>query len=98
MAQIVSKLNLNKTPSTVESNSLVFSKNIRLDIDGSIHRDYGVFPMSIHKGKKINSLVNYKTILNRIISDIADLTEVENVENYILLSYTHLNWISGKEI
>ena len=28
MAQIVSKLNLNKTPSTVESNSLVFSKNI----------------------------------------------------------------------
>ena len=98
MAQIVSKLNLNKTPSTVESNSLVFSKNIRLDIDGSIHRDYGVFPMSIHKGKKINSLVNYKTILNRIISDIADLTEAENVENYILLSYTHLNWISGKEI
>lgn len=98
MAQIVSKLNLNKTPSTVESNSLVFSKNIRLDIDGSIHRDYGVFPMSIHKGKKINNLVNYKTILNRIISDIADLTEAENVENYILLSYTHLNWISGKEI
>lgn len=98
MAQIVSKLNLNKTPSTVESNSLVFSKNIRLDIDGSIHRDYGVFPMSIHKGKKINSLVNYKTILNRIISDIANLTEAENVENYILLSYTHLNWISGKEI
>ena len=98
MAQIVSKLNLNKTPSTVESNSLVFSKNIRLDIDGSIHRDYGVFPMSIHKGKKINSLVNYKTILNRIISDIADSVEAENVENYILLSYTHLNWISGKEI
>lgn len=98
MAQIVSKLNLNKTPSIVESNSLVFSKNIRLDIDGSIHRDYGVFPMSIHKGKKINNLVNYKTILNRIISDIADLTEAENVENYILLSYTHLNWISGKEI
>ena len=98
MAQIVSKLNLNKTPSTVESNSLVFSKNIRLDIDGSIHRDYGVFPMSIHKGKKINSLVNYKTILNRIISDIEDSTKAENVENYILLSYTHLNWISGKEI
>ena len=98
MAQIVSKLNLNKTPSTVESNSLVFSKNIRLDIDGSIHRDYGVFPMSIHKGKKINSLVNYKTILNRIISDIEDSTKAENVENYILLSYAHLNWISGKEI
>lgn len=98
MAQIVSKLNLNKTPSIVESNSLVFSKNIRLDIDGSIHRDYGVFPMSIHKGKKINSLVNYKTILNRIISDIADSVEAENVENYILLSYTRLNWISGKEI
>ena len=99
MAQIIPKLNLNKTPSIVEPNSLVFAKNIRLDIDGSIHRDYGVFPMSIHKGKNTNNLVNYKTILNRIISDIEESTKgTETPEDYILLSYVHLQWISGKEI
>lgn len=42
MAQIVSKLNLNKTPSIVENNSLVFAKNIRVEVDGTIHRDYGI--------------------------------------------------------
>lgn len=99
MAQIIPKLNLNKTPSVIESNSLVFAKNIRLDIDGSIHRDYGVFPMSIHKGKNTSSLVNYKNILNRIISDIEESVKVsEAPEDYIILSYNHLQWISGKEI
>lgn len=99
MAQIIPKLNLNKTPSIVESNSLVFAKNIRLDIDGSIHRDYGIFPMSIHKGKNTDNLVNYKTILNRIISDIEESTKgTETPEDYILLNYNHLQWISGKEI
>ena len=67
MAQIVPKLNLNKTPALVENNSLVFAKNIRLDADGTIHRDYGVFPMSITKEKNSDTLVNYKNILNRII-------------------------------
>lgn len=99
MAQIIPKLNLNKTPSIIESNSLVFAKNIRLDIDGSIHRDYGVFPMSIHKGKNTDNLVNYKTILNRIISDIEEsIKGTETPEDYILLTYDHLQWISGKEI
>ena len=70
MAQIVPKLNLNKTPAFVESNSLIFAKNIRLDVDGTIHRDYGVFPMSITKEKNSDTLVNYKNILNRIISDV----------------------------
>ena len=99
MAQIIPKLNLNKTPSIIESNSLVFAKNIRLDIDGSIHRDYGVFPMSIHKGKNTDNLVNYKIILNRIISDIEEsIKGTETPEDYILLNYDHLQWISGKEI
>lgn len=99
MAQIIPKLNLNKTPSIVESNSLVFAKNIRLDIDGSIHRDYGIFPMSIHKGKNTDNLVNYKTILNRIISDIEEYIKItETPEEYILINYNHLLWISGEEI
>lgn len=42
MPNIIPKLNLNKTPSIVENNSLVFAKNIRLDVDNTIHADYGL--------------------------------------------------------
>lgn len=108
MAQIVPKLNLNKTPSIVESNSLIFAKNIRLDVDNSIRRDYGIFPMSIHKGNNINNLVDYKNILNRIISDIDNelkssnigltLKSSENIRNYIYTIYKRLLYISGEPI
>lgn len=36
MAKIISKLNLNKSPQSVENNSLIYAKNIRLLKDGSI--------------------------------------------------------------
>ena len=97
MAQIIPKLNLNKTPALVESNSLVFAKNIRLDVDGTIHRDYGVFPMSITKEKNSDTLINYKNILNRIISDI--LTGYnESKDDLYLIIYNRLNCISGKTL
>lgn len=99
MAQIVPKLNLNKTPANIETNSLVFAKNIRLDVDGSIHRDYGVFPMSICERPNTENLVNYNNILNRIISDIGVIiTDNTNVEDYIITIYDRLRYISGKEI
>lgn len=99
MAQIVPKLNLNKTPSIVEPNSLVFAKNIRLDVDGSIHRDYGVFPMSIHKGKFTTDTVNYKNLLNRIITDIDFyIKNTEVPESYIVYNYDKLRYISGEDI
>lgn len=99
MAQIVPKLNLNKTPTKVESNSLVFAKNIRLDVDGSIHRDYGVFPMSIHEGNKTDKLVNYKNILNRIISDVEqDINKSANPDKYLYVVLDGLKRISGKNI
>lgn len=69
MAHILPKLNLNKTPSLVEDNSLVFAKNIRLDVDGTIHRDYGVFPLSIVTDKDSLSYINYQNLLNRIVAD-----------------------------
>lgn len=68
MATIIPKLNLNKTPNLVENNSLVFAKNIRLDVDGTIHRDYGVFPLSLHK-ENDSYITDYENILNRIIKD-----------------------------
>ena len=70
MAQINPKLNLNKTPNLVDNNSLIFSKNIRLDVDGTIHRDYGIFPLSLPKSKNIDYYVNYNILINRIIHDI----------------------------
>lgn len=96
MAQIVPKLNLNKTPYLVEPNSLVFAKNIRLDVNGTIHRDYGVFPLSIAKGNNIPDLVNYKNILNRIISDVKfECDNNPTVEDYYVSAYNELCWISG---
>lgn len=47
MANIVPKLNLNKTPSIVDNNSLVFAKNIRLDVDKTIHRDWSILPQNL---------------------------------------------------
>ena len=39
MSKIIPKLNLNKTPQLVESNSMIFAKNIKLAKDGSIGVD-----------------------------------------------------------
>ena len=39
MSKIIPKLNLNKTPQLVENNSLVYAKNIKLNIDGTISPD-----------------------------------------------------------
>lgn len=78
MANIIPKLNLNKTPSIVESNSLVFAKNARVDIDGSIHKDYSIRPLSIKKGTEVDGLVNYGNIFNTIIKDLEKQIIEEN--------------------
>lgn len=70
MGQIVPKLNLNKTPYSAENNSLVFAKNIRVDIDNTIHEDYAITPMSRIIGKNTHSYVDYNNILTRAINDI----------------------------
>lgn len=102
MANIIPKLNLNKTPNLVEDNSLIFAKNIRLDVDGTIHRDYGVFPLSITKDKKSTNYINYKNILNRIISDVKDELDANPEHAEILdwwaVMYIKLMYISGQEL
>lgn len=47
MANIIPKLNLNRTPSIVDNNSLIFAKNIRADVDGTIHKDYSIKPLHL---------------------------------------------------
>lgn len=98
MAQVVPKLNLNKTPALVESNSLIFAKNIRLDVDSTIHRDYSIFPLSIAKGYKINNLINYNSIIYKIIADIEHDYESGNKSEVNIRIYNRLRWISGSNI
>lgn len=93
MGNIIPKLNLNKTPSLVSPNSLVFAKNIRLDVDGSIHRDYGTLPMSIAKGIITEELINYGTLVDRILHEI-DEEYSENTGGHYKYVLSNLNYIS----
>ena len=81
MANIIPKLNLNKTPNLVDNNSLVFAKNIRLDVDGTIHRDYGVFPLSYKNTS--TRIIDYENILNYIINHIDEKTSPDWLQQII---------------
>lgn len=71
MAQIIPKLNLNRTPSIVENNSLVYASNIRADVDATIHRDYSILPMSLVKTNLIGNIYNnYHNTIYRIIANL----------------------------
>ena len=95
MAQIVPKLNLNKTPNLVQNNSLIFAKNIRLDVDSSIHRDYGIFPMSIAKSNKTDIYkTDYGNIITRIVAQLNDDILSSNVPPYYTTIRNSLRTIS----
>lgn len=83
MATIIPKLNLNKTPNLVENNSLVFAKNIRLDVDGTIHKDYGILPLSFKKDIESDYLIDYENLLNRIIEDI-DISIFDDIKTDLI--------------
>lgn len=89
MAYIVPKLNLNKVPKSVENNSLIFAKNIRLDASGEIHRDYGISPITLDKTS--NSIpIDYRELTNRIIVDIIKHIEKEDESsNFVLEFYNY---------
>ena len=71
MAQIIPKLNLNRTPSIVENNSFVYASNIRADVDATIHRDYSIMPMSLVKTNLTGSQYNnYHNTIYRIIDNL----------------------------
>ena len=72
MANIIPKLNLNKTPHLVDNNSLIFAKNIRLDSDGNIHKDYGISSLLTNYIRKNDVLYKhlYSEIAYRLLDDI----------------------------
>lgn len=77
MSNIVPKLNLNKTPNLVDTNSLVFAKNIRVDIDGSLHKDYGIKPfLGIDDA---GDVCDYRTIIYKILNDFDDIINDETI-------------------
>lgn len=76
MANIVPKLNLNRTPAIVTNNSMVFAKNIRIDIDNTIHKDY-----SIESLQNVGNIF-HDNLLTRIISDFKTLKT--DIANYYL--------------
>lgn len=76
MANIVPKLNLNRTPSIITNNSMVFAKNIRIDIDNTIHKDYSI------ESLQNTGNIFHDNLLTRIIADFKTLNN--DIANYYL--------------
>lgn len=95
MARIVSKLNLNKTPQLVESNSMIFAKNIKLLKDGSIGQDDSILPIPL-----TNTVLT--TDINNIIQDLQDkvaywntkLEELEEQDSEVDLIQIYKDYIT----
>lgn len=64
MGHIIPKLNLNKTPQAVDSNSLVFAKNIKVNTDGSLGRDNSIIQAKAN-GRAIDLSKITGNILNK---------------------------------
>lgn len=80
MPKIIPKLNLNKTPQLVDSNSLIFAKNIKIGKDTTIRRDDGYENISLSPAdlyvllwKHPDNIV--KELLFRNADDINDVVE-----------------------
>lgn len=93
MANIIPKLNLNRTPNIVEDNSLVFAKNIKIDVDGSIHKDYSIKPLSIftEDGKEYNA----DNIVKKAMYDISKSSLNTTNNAFYTYIYDKLNTIKN---
>lgn len=90
MANIVPKLNLNRTPSIITNNSIVFAKNIRIDIDGSIHKDYGIeslqnINMFFHDNLLTRIIYDFERKNTSIAKYYLDILKESNTTNYSII-------------
>ena len=90
MANIVPKLNLNRTPSIITNNSIVFAKNIRIDIDGSIHKDYGIeslqnIDMFFHDNLLTRIIYDFEKKNTSIAKYYLDILKESNTTNYSII-------------
>ena len=73
MSKIISKLNLNKTPALVDSNSMVFAKNIRVESDGAIYRDWSIKSIKSILTKSYNTSSYFYTFYTRLKNNIENI-------------------------
>ena len=83
MSNIVTKLNLNKTPNLVEPYSMVFAKNVRVDIDGSLHKDYGIKPFLGFDSE--GRAYDQRTIIYKILNDFDNIINETTSDNEKLI-------------
>lgn len=67
MAKLVPKLNLNKVPQSVENNSLVFAKNIKLLPDNTITKDDSIDVIKRYEKYEEKTTGNKKGLLGHIV-------------------------------
>ena len=82
MARIIPKLNLNRTPQTIDNYSLVAAKNIKLNKDNSFSRDVGI--QTIKNTEGLVGCISYNTKLylfynTNIIIEYDEVTQSEHI-------------------
>lgn len=99
MAKIIPKLNLNRTPQTVDNYSLVAAKNIKLNKDNSFSRDTGI--QTIKETPGLVGCISYNTKLYLFYNTdvIIEYDEVTNIERTIDCAWKYSGGIiDGKVI
>ena len=83
MARIIPKLNLNRTPQTIDNYSLVAAKNIKLNKDNSFSRDVGI--QTIKDTEGLVGCISYNTKLYLFYNTniIIEYDEITNSERPI---------------
>ena len=93
MSNIVTKLNLNKTPNLVEPYSMVFAKNVRVDIDGSLHKDYGIKPFLGFDSE--GRAYDQRTIIYKILNDFDNIINETTSDNEKLIVTEYRNKVKN---
>lgn len=98
MSRIVSKLNLNKTPQLVESNSMIFAKNIKLLKDGSIGQDNSIDEL------KFDDVIIRDNIQSKIVESnakienwLAEIDRLSNEDVEINLVDCYLDFVTSRQ-
>lgn len=101
MAKIIPKLNLNRTPQTVDNYSLIAAKNIKLNKDNSFSRDTGIEKINLDSTEGLVGCISYNTKLYLFYNTniIKEYDEVANSERTIDCAWKYSGGIiDGKVI
>ena len=94
MTKIIHKLNLNKTPQLVESNSIVFAKNIKLLKDGTIGADTAIeqiIDLLIDVSAYSIELYGICAGVDNKLYLFANAKPEPHIDNYVIYQYNEQN-------